>query len=437
MNSVPVSGKEVVPELILEQVEKIVTSRRFVHSKSLDRFLRYVVGEKLAGREQALKEYTIGVEVFHRGEQYDPRTSAVVRVQAKLLRGKLEEYYSDEGASDEIAIDLPKGGYVPQFFFRPAVNGTGAQAPKTSSPRRWRLATAIIAGGSFVAGLVLAALLQVYLRPGPEASRVPAAPAIPTSPLWQSFFRAGSRTILTYGTPQFFSGNAYHFRDIRVNSLAEGQPIQQLAALGKALGVSLRPSEPYTGVGEAQGIYVISRFFSERSRQLQVVRNQLASWDDLKRSNGIFLASMRFQTLATKLGLPTDFIVAPEIGSIRNLNPRPGESAVYQHRTIKGQETDYAVVTVWPGLSENTRLMVLSGYTTWGTQAAAEFVTSEAQLAHLDRALAECSSTRNARTHPPFFQVLLRVHVRDKEPVASTYVTHHDLEIKEPARPAL
>ena len=42
-------------------------------SERLSRFLRFAVEQALAGHEDQLKEYTIGVEVFDRSASYDPR----------------------------------------------------------------------------------------------------------------------------------------------------------------------------------------------------------------------------------------------------------------------------------------------------------------------------------------------------------------------------
>ena len=39
----------------------------------------------------------------------------IVRVQARRLRMRLASYYEDEGHSDQIVIELPKGGYAPNF----------------------------------------------------------------------------------------------------------------------------------------------------------------------------------------------------------------------------------------------------------------------------------------------------------------------------------
>lgn len=38
-----------------------------------------------------------------------------MRVEVRRVRAKLERYYKDEGASDPVAITIPKGAYVPVF----------------------------------------------------------------------------------------------------------------------------------------------------------------------------------------------------------------------------------------------------------------------------------------------------------------------------------
>lgn len=103
---------------ILVQIERILGSRHFRSAKSLERFLRHVVQKKLSGEENLLKEYSIGLEVFQRGANYDQRSDAVVRVQATLLRKKLANYYAEEGVNDAIVVELPKGHYVPGFRVR-------------------------------------------------------------------------------------------------------------------------------------------------------------------------------------------------------------------------------------------------------------------------------------------------------------------------------
>ena len=111
------------------------------------RLLRYVTNRTLEGCASELKEYVLGVSVFERPDSFDPRTDAVVRLEARRLRLKLAEYYQQEGIDDPVVIDLPKGAYVPRFRSRQAPPGTDAPAAipvPAAKPlfRRWMIASA-------------------------------------------------------------------------------------------------------------------------------------------------------------------------------------------------------------------------------------------------------------------------------------------------------
>jgi TolB-like protein/Flp pilus assembly protein TadD len=81
----------------------------------MGRFLRLAVERSLNGKGDELKEYLIGVEVFDRKDTYDPRVDPIVRVEARRLRAKLQEYYESDGQSDDVVIEFQKGSYAPRF----------------------------------------------------------------------------------------------------------------------------------------------------------------------------------------------------------------------------------------------------------------------------------------------------------------------------------
>ena len=93
-------------------------SDTFREAGRLKRFLDFVVLEQLAGRGDELKEYVVAVQVFDKKANFDPRTDPIVRVQARRLRTMLGRYYEMEGSKDELIVDLPKGGYAPNFKAR-------------------------------------------------------------------------------------------------------------------------------------------------------------------------------------------------------------------------------------------------------------------------------------------------------------------------------
>ena len=111
----PAPSRSPGTDAIRDQIERLVRSPRLIQSAQLCRFLRHIVERELAGDVGSLKESVLGTEVFDRGDRFDPRTDSVVRVEARRLRSKLEEYYSSEGAQDPVIVRLPRGGYVPVF----------------------------------------------------------------------------------------------------------------------------------------------------------------------------------------------------------------------------------------------------------------------------------------------------------------------------------
>ena len=109
------SSKIFKPDQIRQQLDSILNSNDFKASESISTFLRFVVDEALAGRENQIKGYTIAVRAFGRPPDFDPQLDSIIRIQARRLRRALEIYYLTEGREDSIRITIPKGSYVPRF----------------------------------------------------------------------------------------------------------------------------------------------------------------------------------------------------------------------------------------------------------------------------------------------------------------------------------
>ncbi|MBL8179166.1 MAG: hypothetical protein JNK48_31105 [Bryobacterales bacterium] len=109
---------DVPPERVREQLERILASRLLNARSRPGQFLSYIVEEALAGRSDSLKETALAMNVFRRKASFDPRIDSIVRVEAHHLRKRLREYYSTDGAQDEVSIDVPVGSYVPVFHLR-------------------------------------------------------------------------------------------------------------------------------------------------------------------------------------------------------------------------------------------------------------------------------------------------------------------------------
>src|SRR5690242_21870134 len=101
--------------MVRAQLDRILASARFARTTRLGRLLRYVVERTLDGGADALKEYSIAIAVFDKPESFDPRLDAIVRVQARAMRARLDAYYAGEGIDDEIVIRCDAGSYAPSF----------------------------------------------------------------------------------------------------------------------------------------------------------------------------------------------------------------------------------------------------------------------------------------------------------------------------------
>ena len=114
---------------------RVVSSRTFANAPILRRFLAHVVDLSVQGRTDELKEYALGVEVFARGAGFDPRVDTIVRVQARRLRAKLDDFYEREGRGEPVRILLPKGGYVAEFRAGAAVAGSSLSPATPHRPQ--------------------------------------------------------------------------------------------------------------------------------------------------------------------------------------------------------------------------------------------------------------------------------------------------------------
>jgi len=151
------------PAEIRTALDHVLASPAFVNAGRLSRMLRFVVERSLEGQGDQLKEYVLGIEVFDRPQEYDPRLDSIVRVEARRLRAKLAEYYEGDGAGDLLRIRLAKGGYAPTFERVSAPDA--ATVPSRPAVRR-RIHLALAIAGA----VLLAAAAYVWPTLGRPAS---------------------------------------------------------------------------------------------------------------------------------------------------------------------------------------------------------------------------------------------------------------------------
>ena len=137
--------------------ERFLASRHLASSPRQQALLRHITTETLEGRGDRLKEFSLAVDVFGRPPTFDPRVDSIVRVQASRLRALLAEYYTKDGASETVRVEIPAGGYVATFSratpqARPPVQNSPAKDHTLGEPPMRKASDASPAAGKPLTG---------------------------------------------------------------------------------------------------------------------------------------------------------------------------------------------------------------------------------------------------------------------------------------------
>jgi hypothetical protein len=388
----------------LAQLEKVLQARLLQGAESLRAFLRFVGERAIHHPEGQLKEYVIATEVFQRRSDYDPRIDSVVRVQAGRLRSKLLEYYTTEGKDDKVLIDLPKGQYTPVFSY----TQNGGIEPSNSLGKSAEVADVVDA--AFQRHAVL--------------------------PLWSELLNATEPMLVVFSTT-IFHGTYASMKLFNSLDLIEGQHEVHASPQGIIGQNHLPVIDHYTGIGEVMGVFVLGDFFAKMHHPFRVKRSLLLTWDDVKVDNLVVLGSPAENLFLLDLPQQQDFVFRwvkdkddQYVNAIVNTAPQPGEEEMYLAKHYGNSPSqifeDYAVVSLLQGLSEKNRIMILAGINTFGTQAAAEYVTQPEYIKDLIAHLNVAPAGEPPKL-PMYFQILLKVKVNGGVPVHISYITHHVL----------
>jgi hypothetical protein len=98
---------------VRQQLQRLADSLEFVRAQRMLRFLRYVFAKTLARDPGALRERQIGIEIFDRPADWDPKQDNIVRSEARRLREKLDTYAARRDPYETVRITIPTGGMAP------------------------------------------------------------------------------------------------------------------------------------------------------------------------------------------------------------------------------------------------------------------------------------------------------------------------------------
>ncbi len=155
---------------ILEAVERVAASGALGTGERLEKMLRYLVGEELAGRGDRIKGFSIATDVLGRDKTFDPQIDSIARAEMARLRKALELHYATDGKQEPFKIIVPKGSYRPEF--------TQVQMMEMNNPERSKLSyrdAVFVRRLVVVAATVAIAAGIIWLKPSSQENSVAAA----------------------------------------------------------------------------------------------------------------------------------------------------------------------------------------------------------------------------------------------------------------------
>jgi hypothetical protein len=434
----------------------IVEGEAFKGSRRSAQFLLYVVERSLNQQLDALKERTIGIELFGRTPAYDTGEDAIVRVTASDVRRRLLQHYGRAGQDTEFRIGLPPGGYIPEIHrdlgqrrpddavaaesLHPSsgheekpvftvstahevhVDAAGVgHIPATHSLRwsfRWPRQLAILAALAIVVALVL------WWRHSPVLAR--STHASETSP-WSPILHSAQPIQVIASDPDIAEVQTIADKQLSLSDYAnENYGCEFLAPNMKAACQSELVGDKVAAI-DAEIVARIA-VLAERNQSEIVVRSargvrlrELRTDDNYillgsPRSNpwvGLYSDQMEYQILY-------DPVQRQEI--VRNKRPQAGESDQYIP-TAKGFGTgqSFATVSLLRNPDQKGRIFLLAGTTAESTHAASEFATNIPVFA---ATLKNCGI---APTTSSNYQILLRVETMAGSATQTDVVGCHKL----------
>jgi len=360
-------------------LERVASSQHLKSSLRLREFLFYIAECAIRDAPGDATEQQIGIRVFGRAPGYNSSEDSIVRTHARLLRQKLALYFAEEGHAEEIVVDIPKGHYLP--VFHPRANGlaaadhatenhtedahTEASSSSKSTGKFPRLNRKLIWAVVAAVSILLIATTLVWRSWGNIA---PVSSSVDT--FWRPFF--GTDSSLVIYSNAWFSGDS-------TSGLRYASP--QTSASEAEAGAYV---DTYTGIGELASVYALTKLFDTHKATFTLKRSLLVTWDEAKSRNLVFIGS-RAENLSLRVLQPTvDFTMeaGPDSAGVVNHHPKQGEPALYS-RPERPLTEDYAILALSPGVEPGKRILVFSGLTTFGTQAAVEYVCNPETTAEL------------------------------------------------------
>lgn len=403
-------------------LDKVLMSPAFHGSKRCQELLRYLVEKSLNGDANVLKERSIGTAVYSREPGYDTAADAIVRVKANEVRKRLAAYYGREGSDDPLRIELPVGSYVPVFRWAEhsrqlgVANGRswifedGSAHAETDAPD-------LLARLSVSRRLFPVAALGLGLAGGAWIAR---RHSLPRAAFWTPFYDADPPVLL--GIPArerwfFDSALAQRLREAATRN--SGRMRLDIAAGG----VMVAPQAEMS-VQNLRAVLHLVEYFSKHRTPIDVRLVSEISAEAIRRRNVILLGAYHNPWVMGFSDTVRYVFESSKEGSEESCWVRDRQSTrapvwlVPKLWPFAPQQKDYAIISRIRIPTTDQVIVFFAGINGFGTQVAAEFLTSTPYLEQLTRLLPKGWETKNC-------QVVLETEIVQNVPSPPKIIAAH------------
>ena len=99
-----------------QELARLLALPEISRSANLVRLLSFICEKYFDGKADEIRESAIAVQALgRRKDGFDSQADPIVRVTARTLRKRLEDFYRNEGRGHPVHLVLPTGQYVPRF----------------------------------------------------------------------------------------------------------------------------------------------------------------------------------------------------------------------------------------------------------------------------------------------------------------------------------
>ncbi|AXC10237.1 Adenylate cyclase [Acidisarcina polymorpha] len=402
-------------------VKDILSSRSFAKAPRLSGFLAYICAETLCGRGSDLNERQIGLEVFGRSPDYLPAEDSIVRASARLLRNRLELYFSTEGKDSDWVIFIPKGSYIPTFESRirksePASPLLPIDVPQrivkpADGPRSQRLPMLVIS--MIAAAIAIFAGILLHRHIG-------SVTANPERQIWSTLLTGRERTLFVPADSTLSLIQTAQNVPLTVSEYLGQKPavLARLAASGPYPQAMTNINDhQYTSIADLEMAFRVGRLPQAGNAQLEVRYARDLTLSDIKNSNLILMGGPRanpwVQIFAEHVDYSLDDHPADGLDYVNVRSPQSGESARYM-AAVKGNQTfSLGVIAFISGLEGGKHVLMIEGTDMAGTQGACDFlldanassavlsklIRPDGRVGHFEMLLETKTVTGNASEH--------------------------------------